>query len=100
MQEIDISKISNIPLTQEQLTSAIKEIYKEVDTNLLTEDNQINFPYLFAPTHTTDLSEGFEIEVIFRKVKDQIQIGINKFIIFDNEDEWYDAYNRIKNLKN
>lgn len=100
MQEIDVSNLNNIPLSPEQLATTIKEIYKEIDVEQLTENNQINFPYLFAPTHTTDLSEGFEIELIFRKIDDSIKVAIKRFIIFDNEDEWHDEYKRIKELKN
>jgi hypothetical protein len=101
MTEIDTRDIRNIPLTQEQLNTAIKQIYAEIDTDDLTLDNQINFPYLFAPTHTTDLAEGFEIELIFRRnEEDQIEVGIKRFVIFDDEDEWHDAYKRIKDIKN
>ena len=99
MKNIDISNLNNIPLSASQLTSTIKEIYKDVDPDLLTDTNEITYPSLFAPTHTTELEEGFEIEVIFRKHEEGIQIAISKFVTFDNEDEWHDAYKRIKDIK-
>lgn len=104
MIELDDTKREMLPLTDEQFKDILVQIADNVDLSSNNAYEATEESFIFHKKFTEELSEdlagGFEIIVeAMKNERDEIGISINKMIIFETEDEWLDAYKRIKDSK-
>jgi len=100
MIEINDTRRENLPLTDEQFKDIIEQVVNSIDKSKMELDKIQEDSYIFDVKDTDNFTDGFEIIAEVQKNEEnQIGIAIRKMIIFDDDDEWLEAYARIKESK-
>ena len=100
MIEIEDTRRENLPLNEEQFKNIIEQVANNVDKDKIKpfeikEDN-----FIFDVKDTDNFTDGFELITQMQiNENDELGIAIIKMIIFENDDEWLEAFQRIKNQK-
>ncbi len=97
MIDVDVSSRATIPLSDKQFRDVITQITGEVDKSKLKKDTAIERTHIFNPTNKDNFEDGFQITLeMFKTEEDTTGILITEMIIFEDNDEWLDAFNLIK----
>ena len=100
MIEIDVSSRETIPLSDKQFRDVITQITSEIDKSTLKKETAIERTHIFNPLNKESFEEGFQITLeMFKTDKEETGILITEMIIFEDNDEWLDAFNVINKKK-
>ena len=96
MIKVDLEK-GDFPFPKNEIIELLTEIKNETDLTGLNLSNSMGVEKLYDRKETKDI-EGFSIKVRFQlNEQGDIETYINEFVLIENEDEWFEAYNRIGN---
>ncbi len=100
MKNIDVSSRENIPLTDEEFVNVLEQMLSAADTDEIKDDTVITTRNIFD-TGKGKVVGGFEVCLnIFKEKTGELGVLLKEFILYETEDEWIDAYSRIKKENN
>lgn len=100
MIELYDTRKEELPLTDKQFQNILGQIAENLDLSTTEAFEIVEESFIFDQQKTDKLAGGFELVVqALKNEKEEIGISIRKMIIFESEDEWFDAFKRIKDSK-
>lgn len=94
MIKVDIEK-GNFPFPKNEIIELLADIKNETDLDGLDMSNSMEVENIYDRKESKDI-EGFSIKIRFQlNEKGNIDTYINQFIIYEDEDEWFEAYDRL-----
>ena len=100
MIELHDTRREELPLTDKQFQNILGQIADNLDLSTADAFEIVEKSFIFDQQKTEELAGGFELVVqALKNEEDEIGISIRKMVIFESEDEWLDAYKRIKDSK-
>ena len=99
MKVIDVSDRENVPLSDDEFVNVLEQVLATIDVNDMKEEESIENNYIFNGPDGGVIG-GYEIGLnIFKEENKKLGVLLTKFILYETEDEWIDAYSRIKKEK-
>ena len=98
MIEIDVSNRDSIPLDDTQFEDVLHQMTSEVDPSTLSKEMGLNLTHIFDLKGTNNFTDGFQITIqMFLNDNNEVSSLITEMIVFEDDDEWLEAYSKIKN---
>lgn len=88
-----------LPFSMDDFPELIKIITKGFDHSTLTNVNSMKFEHIFDRRDTGEI-DGFSVKLTLQlNEKGTIDKFVDQVVIYENEDEWLEAYQRITKEK-